>query len=116
MVERVNRRGLFDWIVQRVTALLIFLYTLVVVIFALTHGGVYSAPMVWASFLSNPGVRFFTVVTLFSVLWHTWIGLWTVFTDYIHHRAFRYCLNGLLAALLIFYGLWGLFGIFRGGY
>ncbi len=57
--------------------------------------------------------KVFTILTLFSILVHAWIGMWQVLTDYVKPLAIRLVLQlaivvGLLAYLI--YGtivVWG---------
>ena len=74
--------GLKDWFLQRVTAIIIMLYAIfiVVVILALSGDGSYHA---WLTIFQNIGVRIFTILAFLSLMAHAWIGMWTIFTDYV---------------------------------
>lgn len=102
----VNREtaGFRDWIVQRVTAVVIGAYALFLFIFCLCH-----QPLefdAWQLLFQNTFMRVATLVAVGSMLWHAWIGLWTVFTDYIHCKRLRLLLQILLCLLLIGYFAW----------
>jgi len=104
MVAQVNRRGLTEWIAQRVTAILIGIYTLFLVIYFLAHHPL--SYTVFHNLFSNLAMKIVTIIVLLSILWHAWIGLWTVFTDYVKNRAVRLLLEILVILLLIVYVAW----------
>jgi succinate dehydrogenase / fumarate reductase membrane anchor subunit len=115
MVKAINRKGLRDWIIQRITALIVGIYAVIVVIFALSHSSSSDQAHEWMSFLSHPAMKIAGVLALVSVLWHAWLGLWIVFTDYVKPLGLRYFLNTVVLLLLLAYLVWGLVGLFRGG-
>lgn len=51
-------------------------------------------------------MKIVTFIVLLSILWHAWIGLWTVFTDYVKNRPIRLILEILVSLLLIVYLAW----------
>lgn len=104
MVDSVNRDGLFDWLVQRCTAIVIGLYTVFLILYFLIHPLVVYAD--WQTLFLNGWMRIATVIVLVSVLWHAWIGLWTVFTDYIKIKLLRLLLELLVLLLLLAYFVW----------
>lgn len=79
-----SRSGMSDWIVQRVSAVVLAVYLLVILGWLATHGDVsYDA---WKGFMTCTAMRVFNLLALASVLSHAWVGLWTVLTDYITVR------------------------------
>lgn len=104
MVAAVNRRGLREWLAQRITAVLVGIYTLFLVIYFLAHHPLsYS---VFHNLFSNLAMKIVTFIVLLSILWHAWIGLWTVFTDYVKNRPLRLLLETLVCLVLIGYLAW----------
>ena len=104
--------GLRDWLIQRVSALVIGAYSVFILFYIGLHPHLdYST---WQQLFSHLSIRIFTLVTLFCVLVHTWIGMWTVFTDYIKPSCLRITLICLLILVLfgyLFCGIeiiWGL--------
>lgn len=81
MVDRTSRRGYCDWFVQRITALLSGIYTVFLIIFLLICYPISYAQ--WHSLFTHLAMKIFTLLVIFSVLWHAWIGMWTIFTDYV---------------------------------
>lgn len=99
-----NCRGFYEWIVQRVSAVLIGVYAVFLTAFFFSH-----APMdflIWKELFSHVAMKVATIVVLIAVLWHAWIGLWTVFTDYVKNGAVRLLLEVLVILALLSYMAW----------
>jgi succinate dehydrogenase / fumarate reductase membrane anchor subunit len=104
MAALINRHGFYDWVVQRVSALLIGAYTVFLLAFFLLH-----CPMnytVLSALFSNLMMKIATFLVLIAVLWHAFIGLWTVFTDYIKNNVVRLLLEIVLIVVLLGYFAW----------
>lgn len=73
--------GLRDWLAQRVTALLMTLFTLVVVVQVLLPGEMgYDK---WAGIFSRQWMKVLTFVVIVSLLYHVWVGMRDVWMDYV---------------------------------
>lgn len=105
MVAKMSHRGLVDWLVQRVTALLIGAYTIFILIYFLSNQHTYFVQ--WHELFHHTAMKIFTFIVLLSVMWHAWIGLWTVLTDYVNHVALRLGLEIIILLLLVGYLAWG---------
>ncbi|MEJ2088154.1 MAG: succinate dehydrogenase, hydrophobic membrane anchor protein [Gammaproteobacteria bacterium] len=112
-VTSLTRSGLSDFVVQRVTAVVLTLYTLCVVGFFLVNPGMTYERLV-GYFSSTPIVLFSTLMVL-STAAHAWIGMWTIGTDYIrdhyfgrHSTAFRMVYQGGCLMILFIYVVWAL--------
>ncbi|MBX3620052.1 MAG: succinate dehydrogenase, hydrophobic membrane anchor protein [Rhizobacter sp.] len=73
--------GLRDWLAQRVTAVLMALFTLVVIVQVLLPG-----PMgydKWAGIFSAQWMRVLTFVTIVALAYHVWVGIRDVLMDYV---------------------------------
>lgn len=80
-VTSFGRSGLYDWVVQRVTAIILLLYILFLVITVfLTPDMQYGD---WQDLFARNWVRLFSLISLFSLCAHAWIGMWTIATDYL---------------------------------
>lgn len=104
MVGQVDRRGLRDWIAQRITALIILAYTLVIMAYlffcpALNYAAV-------TKIFNHLLMKMATVATVLAILWHAWIGLWTVLTDYVKPKLTRLFLETVIILLLLSYFVW----------
>ncbi|MFM2055923.1 MAG: succinate dehydrogenase, hydrophobic rane anchor protein [Pseudomonadota bacterium] len=73
--------GLRDWLVQRVTAVLMAIFTVVLLAQVLIGG-----PMGydrWATIFSSQWMKSLTFVTIVAMLWHAWVGVRDIFMDYV---------------------------------
>lgn len=112
MVSSVNHRGFWDWIIQRVSAVLIGAYAIFLLAYFMTYQPIYFAQ--WSNLYHHIFMKIITFIVIVSVLWHAWIGLWTVLTDYVHHKLLRLFLEIVICLLLLGYfafaidTLWGI--------
>jgi succinate dehydrogenase / fumarate reductase membrane anchor subunit len=98
--------GLRDWLVQRVSAVVMALYTLLftlIVIFA--PPGDYGA---WRGLFANQAMKLATFLFLVSLFLHAWIGMRDILMDYIKPTALRLALETSAALALIVYAGWAL--------
>ena len=79
-----SRSGLSDWIIQRVSAVILAVYFVVIVGWLFNASDVsYST---WHDFMTHSAMRIFSLLAIVSLAAHAWIGMWTVFTDYLTVR------------------------------
>lgn len=74
-----NVRGLRDWIAQRISAVLIGIYTIFLFVYCFSSVS-YSE---WISLFHSIPMRIATFLVVLCIIWHAWIGIWTVLTDYV---------------------------------
>lgn len=97
--------GFKDWLLQRVSAVVIGSYVIWLTVYAWVNGPLdYAA---WHQLFSMLPVQIFTLLTLLGLMAHAWIGLWTVATDYLHNIAVRLIFLMLVGIGLIALLLWG---------
>lgn len=99
-----NKRGLLDWAAQRITSLIIGFYAVFLLVYVINNHPMYFAQ--WQNLFGNTAMKIATVITIASILWHAWIGLWTVFTDYIHSKTVRIIAELIVLLLLVGYLVW----------
>ncbi|MFG0832173.1 succinate dehydrogenase, hydrophobic membrane anchor protein [Aeromonas bivalvium] len=99
-----GRSGVHDYILIRATALIMTFYTLYLVGFIAFNDITYQ---VWVGFFAQTFTKVFTLLALFCVLIHAWIGLWQVLTDYIKPVAVRGSLQFALVVVLFVYLMTG---------
>ena len=96
--------GLRDWLAQRVTAVIMAAYTVVIL------SAVAGLPRVdywhWKALWQTPLVRYATILFMASLLLHAWIGVRNIFMDYIKDAALRLALYVLVIGALIWYAAW----------
>lgn len=108
MVKRVvvgAHYGLRDWLVQRVTAVVILAFTVLLL------GAIVMAPSPldyagWKGIWSHGFLRLAALLALVSLLLHAWIGVRDIFMDYIQATGLRLGLQVLVILALVYYGAW----------
>jgi len=83
-VTSLGRNGLYDWLVQRISAVIILMYVL-------CHAAIiFTTPEMdyvrWRALFSDAGMKIFSLATLVALCAHAWVGIWTVATDYLTTR------------------------------
>lgn len=112
-VTSLGRSGLSDWLLQRVSALIMSAYLLFMVgFFVLNPSPSYEQ---WSGLHSSLAMRIFSLLTILSIAAHAWIGIWCVLTDYITVRLIgpkatpiRMFLQLAMIAVILFYVVWTL--------
>ena len=99
--------GLRDWLVQRVTAVILAAYTFFIMGFILVRQDItYSS---WESLFSNMSMKVATLLALLALVLHAWIGMWTIFTDYLKPVVLRILVEVIVIIALVWYFVWGVF-------
>ncbi|WP_286272521.1 succinate dehydrogenase, hydrophobic membrane anchor protein [Thalassotalea hakodatensis] len=97
----VGRSGVHDFILLRASAVLLAAYTLYLLgFFVITPEVTFD---IWQGFFNNLCTKVFTVLALFALLVHAWIGVWQVLSDYVKPAFLRGVLQFLFAVLLLAY-------------
>lgn len=105
-VTSLGRSGLHDWIIQRVSALIMVAYAAYLTYFFATTGEVtYSA---WIELFAGTGMKVFSFLALASVVVHAWIGLWIVSTDYMPKLAIRMTFQVIVIISCLALLVWGI--------
>lgn len=105
--------GLKDWLAQRITAVVMALYTFLWVAIAVYHGGI--DYRLWQALFENGAFRVATLLFWAALLWHAWIGMRDIWMDYIKPTAARLTLEMLTAVILLGYGAWLIEILWGGG-
>lgn len=85
-VTSFSRSGLADFVVQRVTAVILAIYALWVVGFFVVNPNVTYETL--TGFFGSLSMKIFSTLAILSTAAHGWIGMWTVGTDYIRQHYF----------------------------
>ena len=80
-VLSLTRSGLADFVVQRVTAIILAAYTFWLLGFFIGGEAVTHANLT-AFFWSAP-MQIFSTLAALSIVAHAWVGMWTIGTDYL---------------------------------
>jgi len=104
-VTNFGRSGAYDWMVQRVSAVILALYTAFMVGLVLFTSDLdYAA---WSAIFTKTWVRIFSLLALVALGAHAWIGLWTITTDYIKDGLLRFLVQALSGLVMFVYLIWG---------
>ncbi len=101
----VNHQGLTDWIIQRTSAIVMAAWSLWLIFYILLHPELSFAE--WHSLFAHTGVKIATILFITALLYHAWIGMWTVFTDYIKCAVIRAIADFLTLLMLFACFAWG---------
>lgn len=105
-VTSLGRNGLYDWMVQRVSAVVLAAYTVFIIGYLVLNPDLtYSQ---WNALFEQTCVRIFTLLALLSFGAHAWVGLWTISTDYIKATVFRFLFQALSGLVMFVYVIWGI--------
>jgi len=73
--------GLRDWMAQRVTAVLMALFTLALIVQLLLPGEMGHDK--WLGIFSTQWMKLLTFVTIVALIYHVWVGMRDVLMDYV---------------------------------
>lgn len=105
-VATVGRSGIHDFILIRASAIILAAYVLYILGFFITTPEV--TYDIWQGFFSGMCTKVATVLALFSLLVHAWIGVWQVLSDYVKPALLRGFLQFFFAVLLLTYLVTGI--------
>ncbi|HZQ62850.1 MAG TPA: succinate dehydrogenase, hydrophobic membrane anchor protein [Casimicrobiaceae bacterium] len=98
--------GMKDWLAQRVSAVVMAAYTIVLLAIVMWNGGLdYQS---WSSVFASNAFRLLTFLFLVSLLYHAWVGVRDIYMDYIKPVGVRMLVQVLSIALLIAYLGWSI--------
>ena len=108
-VTSFSRTGLSDWLIQRVTSIILLAYFLLIA-YQLMGSVDYTS---WKALFEHTWMKVFTLMATLSLAAHSWIGLWSVFTDYLTERmlvpkgnVIRLCCQLSASIALVAYVIW----------
>ena len=96
--------GWGSYLAQRVTAVAMTVYVLLLLAIALWNGGI--AHALWTSLFTGNAFRLLTFLFMVSLLYHAWIGVRDIAMDYVKPVAVRLVVHVLVIALLVAYLGW----------
>ena len=107
MVNRIvvgAHYGIRDWLIQRITAVLMAVYSV-----ALT-GYLLLIPHlnydVWTELFSGQPMRTLTLLFLLSLFYHAWIGIRDIVMDYVKPAGIRLVIHVLVILAALLYAIW----------
>ncbi len=100
----LGRSGLHDWFIQRVSAVVVAAYVLSLFGFFACSDVSFES---WQTLFAATGFKVFSLVALMALIAHAWIGVWTVFTDYLKPLAVRFIAQTILIIASLTMLVWG---------
>lgn len=113
-VTSFGRSGLSDWLVQRVSAVILAAYFIFMGVYLLRNGSNLDYQQ-WVALHQGLVMRVFSLLAILALAAHAWIGLWAVLTDYITDRlmgpkatALRVLLQVGMIVVTVIYVVWAI--------
>jgi succinate dehydrogenase / fumarate reductase membrane anchor subunit len=103
--------GLRDWLAQRITSLLMALFTVAVVVQVLMPGPLDYYK--WSAIFAQQWMKVLTFVTVVSLLYHVWVGMRDIWMDYIKPVGVRLVLEIVTIAWLVGCAGWAIQVLWR---
>jgi succinate dehydrogenase / fumarate reductase membrane anchor subunit len=98
--------GLSDWLMQRITGVVITLYVLLLLGILLFKPAM--DLQAWSELFGRTAFRLVTFAALVSVFLHAWVGMRDVIMDYIRPTGIRLTLEVLVIGALVIYTGWAI--------
>lgn len=103
--------GLRDWLAQRVTAIVLAVYAVVLLIAVMLagepgYGG-------WAGIFAKTWMKVLTLLALLALVYHAWVGVRDIWMDYVKPVGLRLGLQIVTVVWLLGCGLWAIDVLWR---
>jgi succinate dehydrogenase / fumarate reductase membrane anchor subunit len=105
-VTNFSRSGLSDWVLQRVSAVILATYAIFIVGYLLCTPELTFGQ--WKELFSMTSVRIYTLLAVLALVAHAWVGLWTIATDYIKPALIRFLFNAAVIGTLFVLVVWSI--------
>jgi len=96
--------GLRDWLMQRVTAVVMALYALFIAGWLLLHPGLNYD--IWTGLFASSVVRTFSLLFLLAVYCHAWVGVRDIVMDYVKSAGAHLVIYVVVILALLLYAIW----------
>ena len=96
--------GWQDWLAQRVTAVIMVLFSIVIIGFFLLKGGVNYTE--WKALFGSQLFRILALLFFLSIYYHAWIGIKDVLMDYVKLASVRVALQVAVLLFLLACSIW----------
>ena len=104
--------GMRDWLSQRVTAVAMALFTLLVLAELVFTKGPIGYEQ-WAGIFSSQWMKALTFTVILAMLYHVWVGMRNIFMDYVKPYGLRFTLHAFAIVWLIACSGWGIQVLWR---
>ena len=103
--------GLRDWLAQRVSAVILLVYTLI-----LLGAVIFGPPLsygTWAGLFSSVWMKVASLLAVVALIWHAWVGVRDIYMDYIKPTGVRLFLQVTTVLALVGYACWAAIILWR---
>ncbi|WBY00926.1 succinate dehydrogenase, hydrophobic membrane anchor protein [Ramlibacter tataouinensis] len=104
--------GLRDWLSQRITAVLMAIFTVIVLAQVLFSSGPIGYDS-WAGIFASQWMKVLTFAVIVALAWHAWVGMRDVVMDYIKPVGLRLVLQVFVIVWLIGCAGWAMQVLWR---
>jgi len=93
--------GLRDWLAQRITAVIMAVYSVIAV--AVVLSGLPFNYAVWRDLFAQGWMRVATLLFMASLAWHAWVGMRDILMDYVKPFGLRLALQVMVLLAIAAY-------------
>ncbi|AGX88526.1 succinate dehydrogenase, hydrophobic membrane anchor protein [Candidatus Symbiobacter mobilis] len=104
--------GIRDWLSQRVTSVVMLVFTFLVLGQLLLKSGEIGYEL-WAGIFSPQWMKSLTFVVILSLLYHVWVGMRNVFMDYVKPYGVRFVMHVFAIVWLVACAGWAIQVLWR---
>lgn len=111
-VTNFSRSGLYDWMAQRVSAVVLAAYFIFLLGYLVANPGLSFAG--WHGLFSQSWMRIFSLLAIVALSAHAWVGMWTISTDYLTPMALgksatavRFLFQAVCGIAMFAFFVWG---------
>ena len=104
--------GLRDWLAQRVTGVLMALFTIIVLGQVMLSSGPVGYDK-WAGIFAAQWMKVLTFAVIISLAWHAWVGMREILMDYVQPVVLRLALQVFTIVWLVGCAGWGIQVLWR---
>lgn len=104
-VSALGRSGLHDWLLQRISAVVLAVYFVFLAGFFVLKSPI--DYLSWQALFACQAMKVFSLLALIAFLVHAWIGLWIVTTDYLKALSLRLPVQVAIILACLSVLLWG---------
>jgi succinate dehydrogenase / fumarate reductase membrane anchor subunit len=100
-----GRSGLHDWLIQRISAIILAAYIVYLSVFIFSKG---TLPFeVWSALFEQTWFKIFSLLSFLALNFHIWIGLWIISTDYLKPFVLRLSFQIISVFICTALSIWG---------
>jgi len=103
--------GVRDWLAQRITSILMAIFTVALVVQVLLPGPLDYYR--WSAIFAHQWMRLLTFVTIVALLFHVWVGMRDIWMDYVKPVSARLALDLVTIAWLVGCAGWAIQVLWR---